>query len=48
MLLGDLGDGTTSTDMDNITHVYNNAGNYTVQLTLTDNFNCSDNMQGNC
>ena len=37
-----LGDGTNSTDMDNITHVYNNAGNYTVQLTLTDSSNCSD------
>ena len=37
-----FGDGGSSTNFDNITHVFNNAGTYNVSLKLTDDFGCSD------
>ncbi|GAB4409951.1 MAG: hypothetical protein OHK0039_13970 [Bacteroidia bacterium] len=40
--LWDFGDGTAPSTAQNPTHVYANAGSYTVNLTVTDNAGCTD------
>ncbi len=40
-VLWDLGDGTTSTDINGVNHVYNTPGCYDVSLTVTSNNGCS-------
>ena len=37
----DFGDGNVTNSNGNVSKTYNNAGNYTIKMTVRDNFNCA-------